>query len=119
GLDVLVEGAAHRHVRERVGLRVEQRPAASEHDYLGQLPAGNVVAGAEGAVSVARDDAVLHGRLDVLVESVGGRYICERGLRGVGERPALTEHHYLGNLAAGGEVVRAEGTVPVAGDDAM
>src|SRR5205814_1689666 len=98
-----------------------ERPVLGQHHYLADLAPGHVVAWAElqavGATGVARDDAVVVSGLYVLVEGISSRHVSERrGRRGV-YGPALGQHRYLADLAAGGEVVGAEGVVPVAGDD--
>src|SRR5215212_757770 len=77
------------------------------HD-LTDLPPGGVVAWAElqavGAAGVSRDDAVVVGRLYVLEEGVIGGHIPEGGRGGRDEGPTHSQHYYLGQLPAGGEV---------------
>src|SRR5205085_3966409 len=96
-------------------------PALGQDDYLAQLRPGDVVAGAVfeavGAAGVAGDDGVVVGGLYEGVEGVGGGHILEGRRGGCVNSPALGQHHDLGGLAAGGEVVGAEGSVVVAGDD--
>ena len=52
----------------------------------------------------------------VLVEGVGGGHVAECGRGGRVYGPAFGQDYDLGELAAGGEVVGAEGVVGVAGD---
>src|SRR5690348_14000200 len=82
--------------------------ADGEVDDLGDLAAGGVIAGPEGVVAVAAEDAVADCRLDVLVERAAGRHIREGGGGRVEQRPAVRalrgDHDDLGKLAARDEV---------------
>src|SRR5919199_3694302 len=60
-------------------------------DDLGYLPPGGVVAGAERAVLVAGDDAMVVGGLHVPVEGVVHQHVSEGGFRRLVGAPALGE----------------------------
>src|SRR5918912_176870 len=68
-------------------------------DDLGYLPPCGVVAGAEGAVRVAGDDAVVVGGLHVLVEGVVRGHVPEGGCRRRVDAPALGEDDHLAQLS--------------------
>src|SRR5439155_9445466 len=88
-LYVHVERAASRHVVERRGERVDQRPTCRQRDYLGQLAPGYQGVRPEvqpwawlscSSAVVARYDAAVVSGLHVLEEGAAHGHILERGV---------------------------------------
>ena len=61
-------------------LRVEERPEARKHYYLGELAPRDVILGAESAVRIAAEYEVFYSGFDILVEPIARGYIFECGL---------------------------------------
>src|SRR2546422_565866 len=77
GLYVGVECRAWQHVLKAVVGRIEEGPADTERDHLGELRTRGIVAWPEGAVRVSTNDAVAGEPLYVLVERVAHWYVRE------------------------------------------
>src|SRR6476469_8381480 len=67
-------------------------------DDLRYLAPGGIVAGAEGAVAITRDDAMVIDRFHVPVEWTVEGHIHKGGVRWIGRRPGFCERHYLAQL---------------------
>src|SRR5438093_11959157 len=86
----------------------------SQADYLGHLPSRGRVAGPEGAVRIAAEQAVGVSCLYVEVEAGACRYIGEvRGSRADQRQPCCL-HCYASYLSSGRAVVRLEGAIRIA-----
>src|SRR5207249_3236594 len=100
--------------------RTAQPPALGQHNYLAQLPPCHIVVRTElqatWAALVAGDDVVSVSGLYVGVEGAIGGHVPECGGGRSVYSPALGQHHYLGELAAGHVVVGPESVVAVPRD---
>src|SRR5437867_13294224 len=81
---------------------------------LARLSAGDAVTRAEGAVSVAVQQAMRIGRFHVSVEGRASRHIPEAGLRRTRRFPPGRHYHDLGDLAPGDVTARLERAVGIA-----
>src|SRR5207249_691475 len=94
-------------------------PAPRTHEHLGDLCAGHVRVGPEGAVAVTGDQVARRGGLDIAVERVLEANVAEGRLGRGDQTPALREHEHLHQLRSRGRVLRPEAAVAVPGDDAL
>src|SRR5438874_2867312 len=128
GLHEGKERAALQHIRKGSQGRIEDVPTehlvGGVHNDLGQLAPGDVRVGPEvrAGARLAGTTAVVTGHNLIVrrgfhesVEGAAGGYVVERG-RAAGRHDgyAQAQHGYLGKLAAGGVVERAERAVRVA-----
>src|SRR5438270_13383090 len=89
---------------------------ASLHNYLGQLPSGDVVPRQEGAAGVATHQPLASSGLYPRVERRALGHIAKQSRWGIVNGYGKTEHNDLGYLPPGGRITGAEGAVRVAAD---
>src|SRR5207253_1545024 len=90
-----------------------------DDDHLGDLGAGDVEHGPEGAVGVAADGVVVPGGLDVVIGPEAHGHVGEvRAAAGV-DGPAGRKHDQFDDLGAADVVLGVEAAVGVAADDTV
>lgn len=116
-LDVVIERAGSRHVREVRPTGRVACPRLRQHHDLGELSPRDLLARPEAAVAITGDDPVVVGCFYVAVEGMVARDIQEVRPSRCIELPSCCQHHDLGQLAASCARIGPERIVGVARDN--